>query len=83
MAGEATRASGRGRQMPRNADDAGRCRAPQQDACGAVHKRGKLVCVAIKIDITFYVLGIKSIIVYCAFIAISFRLHSITITHNI
>ena len=31
VADEATRASGRGRQMPRSAVDAGRCRAPQQD----------------------------------------------------
>jgi len=31
VADEATRASGSGRQMPRSAVDAGRCRAPQQD----------------------------------------------------
>jgi hypothetical protein len=28
---QGSRASGRGRQMPRSAVDAGRCRAPQQD----------------------------------------------------
>ena len=31
VADEATRVSGSGRQMPRSAVDAGRCRAPQQD----------------------------------------------------
>ena len=33
----ATRASGSGRQMPRSAVDAGRCRAPQQDSASPMN----------------------------------------------
>ena len=40
-------------------------------ACGAIRKRGKLVCVTVKVDIALYVFGIKSVAAHYTLIAVT------------
>ena len=40
-------------------------------ACGAISKRGKLVCVTVKVDIALYVFGIKSVAAHYTLIAVT------------
>ena len=51
--------------------------------CAAIHKRGKLVCVAVKIDIALYMFRIKNVTTFNILIAISLCGQVIGITQYI
>lgn len=50
---------------------------------GFIVRQHVLVRVAVKIDIAFYLFGVKGIMVYGAFIAFALRLHSIAVTFDL